>query len=336
MPRVDRSANKSKFGRSSIWLAKLLVSIALFWIILEQVDFEEILDRLDQAIPTVIALAIGTILMSHLLGAMRWKRVMRAIGEPLPFLSSVRITLIGLFFNSALPSIIGGDAMRAWELTRLGMPLGKATSGVLMDRMSALIALVIIVAVGEPYLLSVLDQMPMRIFVMLIPLTLVVGFGALYFSGRISFLANRSRLARAAAGVIADSRTVFLRVSSAAPILCYSIVIQMLIGLSVFLLAMGLRVELDIVSCIVFMPLVLLVSTVPISIAGWGVREAAMVTAFAMVGVPATEILIVSVAFGISIAVTGLPGGAVWLIRRRAKNFDSECPAVGSQHSISS
>ena len=65
------------------------------------------------------------------------------------------------------------------------------------------------------------------------------------------------------------------------------------------------------------MPLVLLISTIPVSIAGWGVREAAMVTAFSTVGIEATDSLLVSIAFGLSLTVMSLPGGVVWLASRR-------------------
>ena len=62
------------------------------------------------------------------------------------------------------------------------------------------------------------------------------------------------------------------------------------------------------------MPPVLLVMTLPISIAGWGVREQAMVAAFALVGVPGEGALALSIMFGLMGLITGLPGGVVWLI----------------------
>ena len=54
--------------------------------------------------------------------------------------------------------------------------------------------------------------------------------------------------------------------------------------------------------------------TLPISIAGWGVREQAMVTAFALIGVPGEGALALSILFGLIALLFGLPGGVVWLM----------------------
>ncbi len=62
----------------------------------------------------------------------------------------------------------------------------------------------------------------------------------------------------------------------------------------------------------VMFPLVVLLTMLPISIAGWSVREAAMVAAFAYVGVDAPGALALSVAFGLVQVAIGLPGGLLW------------------------
>ncbi|AMN43428.1 lysylphosphatidylglycerol synthase domain-containing protein [Rhodoplanes sp. Z2-YC6860] len=67
---------------------------------------------------------------------------------------------------------------------------------------------------------------------------------------------------------------------------------------------------------------VMLIATIPVSIAGWGVRESALVMAFSYAGLPAADGLVVSVLLGAVMFVTGLIGGAVWLL-----NFDSPAMA---------
>ena len=58
-------------------------------------------------------------------------------------------------------------------------------------------------------------------------------------------------------------------------------------------------------------PLVTLVTTVPISVGGWGVREGAMVTALGLVNIPPSVALAVSIQFGLIMLVVGLPGGVL-------------------------
>jgi len=62
-----------------------------------------------------------------------------------------------------------------------------------------------------------------------------------------------------------------------------------------------------------------LVSMIPISFGGWGVREGAMVVFFGLVGVPAADALAMSILFGLAALVAGLPGGVLWVVQRRAQ-----------------
>ncbi|KAF0137780.1 MAG: hypothetical protein FD153_1608 [Rhodospirillaceae bacterium] len=68
----------------------------------------------------------------------------------------------------------------------------------------------------------------------------------------------------------------------------------------------------------VLVPPVLLIMTLPISIAGWGVREQAMITAFGLVGVSEESALALSILSGLTILAGGLPGGVVWLVETRS------------------
>ncbi|HEC14310.1 MAG TPA: UPF0104 family protein, partial [Rhodospirillales bacterium] len=86
-----------------------------------------------------------------------------------------------------------------------------------------------------------------------------------------------------------------------------------------FVLALGLGLDVTFVDCLVLFPPVLLVTTLPISIAGWGVREGAMVAAFGLVGVPAEGALVLSILFGLLSIAISLPGGVIWLMSQDRK-----------------
>jgi hypothetical protein len=61
------------------------------------------------------------------------------------------------------------------------------------------------------------------------------------------------------------------------------------------------------------MPPVLLIATVPISIAGWGVRESSMIAAFAYAGLAESDGLTLSILFGAVSFIIGIVGGIVWI-----------------------
>jgi len=86
--------------------------------------------------------------------------------------------------------------------------------------------------------------------------------------------------------------------------------------------------EVSFTSMMVLVPPVLLISMLPISVAGWGVREGAMVVALNLVGAPAHQSLALSICFGLCLVAISLPGGVLWFISRRQIPADSD-PATG-------
>jgi len=88
----------------------------------------------------------------------------------------------------------------------------------------------------------------------------------------------------------------------------------LLISALFYLLAQALGLErVDLLDCIVLVPPVILITTIPISIAGWGLREGAMVTLFAFVGVAQGDAFVLSILFGVVSLMLSLPAGLVWL-----------------------
>jgi hypothetical protein len=78
-------------------------------------------------------------------------------------------------------------------------------------------------------------------------------------------------------------------------------------------------------------PPVILIATVPVSIAGWGVREGSMIVAFAYAGLPQSDGLVVSVLIGITFFIIGAIGGLIWVAggMRRPKTADVTARPAG-------
>jgi hypothetical protein len=88
--------------------------------------------------------------------------------------------------------------------------------------------------------------------------------------------------------------------------------------------ASGMGIALDPGAAFVIVPAVMLVSLAPVTFAGWGLREGAMIVGLGLAGVSASDALAVSVAFGLLLVVLGVPGGVLWLRRAVASP-----PSVG-------
>jgi uncharacterized membrane protein YbhN (UPF0104 family) len=99
--------------------------------------------------------------------------------------------------------------------------------------------------------------------------------------------------------------------------LSISLINQLLVGYVAFLLLENMCDSIALGWALVLFPGVLLVSMLPISLGGWGVREHAMVVAFGLVGVPADAALSASILYGLCLLIASLPGGVLWLAERR-------------------
>ena len=102
----------------------------------------------------------------------------------------------------------------------------------------------------------------------------------------------------------------------ALPALIWSALGHANIAFAVYILALGLNLDITAFDSIVLMPPVLLAMTIPVSIGAWGVRENAMVVAFGLIGVSAEAATVLGVLLGLVGMAVAIPGGILWLSGR--------------------
>jgi len=111
-----------------------------------------------------------------------------------------------------------------------------------------------------------------------------------------------------------DARTILRSPVALSQALGLSLSVNIAVSLCVWLIARSLAAETSALAFVFVIPVVVLVSTIPISIAGWGVREAAMVVGLGWVGMTSSAALAVSIVFGLALIAIGVVGGVVSLI----------------------
>jgi uncharacterized membrane protein YbhN (UPF0104 family) len=257
----------------------------------------------------------------------RWWLVARVTETGLTFLAALRILLIGIFFNQTLPSSVGGDAIRVWLVTREGASLGKAVNVVLCDRVLGLVILVGLIGVSLPAMYSRIDDAATRTI-----LTGLVAAGAvallilLAFGKPLAIVLRRWRYTRPFGDLATDFRRLFVQPGAVAVLVGSSILVHLLNISGLLLLAWGIDMHVGFIDCLVVVPTVLLVTTLPISIAGWGLREGAMITGFGFVGVAADDALALSILYGLAQIIIALPGGLIWLVGRQRSATSRSLP----------
>jgi len=300
---------------------KLAVTAGLiYWFVLPGIDFDAVLDRLDRLSPGLLLVAGALIFFQNaIVVAWRWERVVAAIDRALPPWRLLKATIITLFFNQVLPSTVGGDGMRIWFLRGMGRPVGLAFRSVVIDRLIGFFGLLLLGFVGSLYLMARLaDPGPVWVVALVCLGGLVLIVLAPVLAGAMAWLPfDRVRqgfetLAREV-NVLARDRQRLAQLVGA------SILGQFMLAAAVYCLALDLDVPLDLLGAAAVVPGVMVASSLPISIAGWGVREASMVVGLGLLGVGQSDAAIISIGFGFLVLIFGLLGGLVWVVRGSPK-----------------
>lgn len=297
-------------------LVKLLITIVIFTYLFNKINFEEVRKNIEIADIPLLLMALFLAFCSTLLAAYRWGRVTKLLALASGFKFYFSSYFKGSFFNQALPGSIGGDAVRMIDLKEMGYNWSSAFYAVFIDRISGLMGLLLINALAIIFMPSILpSQISISVLV-----TCFGGLAGLIFLSilrKITFLEKYKFLNRfielsvAFRKVYNSQREIFIQVGSSALVNFFSV-------LCVFALARAVRLEFDVWYYCVLMPPVFLATIIPISLAGWGVREGVMVTLFAYIGADSAKILTVAMLYGVVTIISSLPGAAVWLVEKKA------------------
>ena len=309
--------------RKTILLAaKAAVTGALIWLVFRNVDMADAVERV-RALPFWVApVVISLILGQFFLGIWRWRILIGQFDARLSPGLAARLFLEGQFFNQALPSTVGGDGVRMYRAYRNGLPLEPSISSVILDRVVGLTALVLLVAAAQPLFYERVADPTARLAFTAIFAIAAVGIITLLCLGVLPQWLRQWQVVRGLVSLSRAARLAFMRPMVIAPVLLLSIAGHLCIVTVFFVMSNNLGLAVTFVDCLVMVPSVLLLATVPVSVAGWGVREGAMVTAFGLIGVSPGGAVAVSVLFGLALIAASLPGGVLWLMSRDRKLQD--------------
>ena len=297
---------------------KIALSGALIWYFIGKSDLGAVMESLRQVDAATVVAVLAMFLAQIVLVAWRWGALMRlvGVGKGFSFHEIVRTVWSANFFNTTLVSSVGGDAFRLWTIVRAGNPLGKSVNSIFLDRLMALMALMILITISLPYVMELIaDEAAFLSYALLIA-AFLAGFAALFHADRLPRRIQHWRLVRGLANLAADTRRLSLHMDNLLPVAALSLLVHILNIFVVYVLARGLEIGISFLDCFFLVPPVILAMTLPISIAGWGVREGAMIVSLGLIGVSQESALVLSILFGLGITLAALPGGVIWLFSR--------------------
>jgi uncharacterized membrane protein YbhN (UPF0104 family) len=262
-----------------------------------------------------LAAAAGFILSQLVLGGERWRAILCALMRgPPPSAASVQTVYYASTFFNCLPfSALGGDVARIWLARRFADSLGPIVLSVLVDRFFTVAAFIILALITLPQIPSPLAAGAW--FVGLAMLT-AAAMGILLLRP-IERLLGRWRHQRFIDLLVCtaeDLRHLINRAGLRA--LGFALSSATCSGFASYCIARSLDIGIGPVAMVAVSSIVTLLVALPISAAGWGVREVSLVALLGVLGVDREAALVLSVELGLINTLISLPGGLVWLTLR--------------------
>jgi uncharacterized membrane protein YbhN (UPF0104 family) len=294
---------------------KILVSAALLYFSLRKINLSELVSRINVSSLGWIALAIAVTFLQIFVGVLRWREISAECGAPLETKQAMRFNMIGTFFNQTLPSSIGGDAVRLWLVARNGAGWRAATYSIFVDRAVGLIALAVIIVATLPWSYNLITDPHGRSALLLVDFAALAGGLGFLVLGVLPWpwLKRWWGTHHVQACAVIANRVIFSR-DRGPKLAVLSVLVHVLAVVIAWCVVRSIAAPVKFGQVFQLVPPVMLITMLPISIAGWGVREATMGLAFGYAGLMTNEGVNVSLLFGAVSFIVGIFGGLVWIL----------------------
>jgi glycosyltransferase 2 family protein len=282
--------------------ARWLVTLLAFWVVFHSIQFGAVVGVIARARPLGLGLAGLVVAAQFVALVLRWQVVIRIVGgKPTSFGPLAFLLGQSLLIGQVLPSSLGGDAARTVTLAPSAGALAAARS-VICDRVLGFTSLALLVIPAVPVIVNEIGVFPAVLALTIAGLGTVALIWLIYSAP--SFLSTLPWLGRHFALIASDLRNSFGSVKA----LGLSLAANLLGVVLIYVLGLAIGANLGGLDCLILVPSALLLSALPISLGGWGVREGALVGAFSLVQGDPAAVAATSVLFGLT---TPLVGGIV-------------------------
>ena len=295
---------------------KIVVSLGLVVFLFDQVDFEKIVNILQNVNITIVIYSLILLIIQVFVATTRWFFVLKCQNIEISYGRVLQILWSGLFFNQAMPSSVGGDVIRGYYLKKQGITLGRATVGVLMDRLFGMLGLILLVLFSIPFVFELVNDSIARTGVLFITLGASFTLMFMFFTDKLPGNFSHLRIIKGFYALSKGARHCISNRFSGIIILILSLLLHIISVVAVMIISIGIGINIEWLGFLLIIPLVTLIMVVPVSIAGWGVREGAMVVGFSYLSVESEAALALSILYGLTILVVALPGGIIWAFKR--------------------
>jgi glycosyltransferase 2 family protein len=318
----DTQPRHSRARSLVITAVKVIVSVGLLYLLFSRVDVSRLWSVARQASPVWLGTALLLYFVMILASTWRWGILLRAQHVQLSYGFLTQSFLVATFFNNFLPSNIGGDVIRIADTAPVAGSKTLATTVVLIDRGIGLLGLALMAATGA----SLMHRMAVG----------PVGPGALWAGfGLGAMIATPALLIPETATKLLQPLRVFhqewvdariekltyaltrFKETPAALAGCFTgaVAVQGILVAFYLAIARSMQIPIGFAELAVIVPVSFIVQMIPLSVNGFGVREATFGFYFTRLGLPLESALLVSFMGAALIMLFSLSGGVAYLRR---------------------
>lgn len=306
---------------------RALVSLGVMFYLVSILEWQRIQSLLPTIAADKLAIAYALVFLLTFLSALRWTTLLKYFGIVQRVIGSLKFYLISMFYGAVLPGIIAGD------LVRLGLSIklhgaaykGKLTIGILVERACGLISVLCIFSVMSLLAKSLIQEGDLPVggaSVAAIFIVLCAGFSFLALKTMsqnwLDSLGKRDGLLRRMALLLCEFRS--LSIVSVLWILILSSSVNLIDIAASYYLAQALNLDVSIYVFLLIIPMTYVLTALPISLGGLGVREGVLTFFLVKVGVVASDAVTLALLIYLNKLAVGLIGGVIQLTASSVKN----------------
>ena len=299
-------------------MARVLISAGLLALLIYRTGIVAIGETLAGVILLLFLLAVIVENMGVALSAKKWQMFLESRGIQLSYRESLSYYYIGSFFNTMMPSSVGGDIIKSYKLGKKTDSVGAFSSSI-MDRMTGLLAVVSIASVAVVISYGILPRAALLAavavisgfagtVVILMKTSLVERFTTLVFSRWATIHAFLMKVISSVKGY-RDKKLILTA-------MVISFLYHIMLILNNYLLSLALGMNIDIRYFFIFIPIAEILVSLPVSIQGFGVREGSYALLFSSIGAEYAAAFSLGFLDQIVKVITSMIGGVVYVIKK--------------------
>jgi len=303
---------------------RIIISLGLltFLIYSNRNNFSSIMDAMKDLNVYYLIIAFIFYFTAISFIVFRWGILLKAHGFFISNRFLWQSALIGFFYNNLLPTSAGGDFYRVYDIKQnKGVPINEGISSVVMERVIGTLSSIVLLIIA--YFIGLFDYLTRNaaLGVVLSGIVIILFFIALFFPRlfKLNLLLSKFRIFSKLRPKLKEFHKILISYRHKVKYLFISFLFTMIIQAFFFIsynfISLALGLELEFYVFLFIIPFVSLVSSVPITIGGIGIRENALVFAITSFGIVQSQATLFSLIILAIILAIGMIGGIIYLVK---------------------